>query len=241
MEDENIAKVIKTVETNEIRRDFVADRLRRPIEQVGGAESHASITSVAEQLRASLAELQLVHKEVQTSLKRVREYTKAQEAAIVEQHNEGNDEKAGQADVRAELTTEQQKKLKVSIELLDLMGLVLQRIVPCYDLWDWMGGKVRACFFKLVSSQGKLYIVQEFMDERQDDGWHCLKCIVRGENDTIAEPRREFLDDRLDECEHSCSDTVYLTRNDDDDIRPGSQYYRARYISNARGSGRTSS
>ncbi|KAK4238230.1 hypothetical protein C8A03DRAFT_33787 [Achaetomium macrosporum] len=82
MENENIHQTVRA--TDGMLRGLV-QRLSRQIENMATAESHESITSVAEQLRASLTDLQRVHEQVETSLKRSLEYEKATKAAIVKQ------------------------------------------------------------------------------------------------------------------------------------------------------------
>ncbi|KAK4233263.1 hypothetical protein C8A03DRAFT_39036 [Achaetomium macrosporum] len=132
--------------------------------------------------------------------------------------DETTDEAEGK---RARLGKAQKKERDAVAELLDHMRTVVGRLVPYEEDigGNWRRDRILEFFFKHVSTRTNLRRLEQFLDECQDDAWHCLACIMHGKDDTIVD---------LDAYEGECSDTVRIRRMDSDGGTD--RYYYARYI-----------
>jgi hypothetical protein len=128
---------------------------------------------------------------------------------------------------------DQRKELEEMAETVELMRAVVKRIVPREDLWDWNQSLLRKSLFGLLTSRTRLRRLQSFMNECDTKHWHCLNCIIAGEDDTAVIPATESEDDEEIDysvgCWKGCEDCVYLARVDMDGAA-GSRYYYARYV-----------
>jgi hypothetical protein len=152
-------------------------------------------------------------------------------SAGYKRQREGDEESADHAKDKGAMFSEDQKRERdIMKERVNLMGVVVQRIVPREDFRGWNQRMVLKTLSGALESRTKRIRLLSFMDKCNTKHWHCLNCILVGKHDTAVGPldaNKEF-DRTAVGCCLGCKDRVSLARVDTDG-GPGSRYYYARY------------
>jgi paraquat-inducible protein B len=121
MENKTLAKFIVIAEDNENRLKIVAERLRSRIDNIGNTKKGKSVANL---LKKSLNELQLVHEQFEASLKRVLDYEKTQQ--VIEQQKEGLIV-SGRLETKLDTVTSKLDQIAAKVDKTD-KSIVLDRI-----------------------------------------------------------------------------------------------------------------